>query len=368
MEFEELIKKASDNMRNGNIKKALEIYQESLNLADSDEKKARVLRGIARTYIADGKMYKAQGILTDALNLALKSGNANITTEIYIALIDLFDRLGEVKISDKYIKEGRKYADKSEESEKFNFYNIVAIHSFNTGKIGLAENYWKKCLEIGEKINDKNLLSIAYNNVGEVYRLRGDYQKALEFYKRAYEVGKEIKNYEGMAVNLLNMGMIEKIRKNFESGEKYLMESLELYKKHKNKIRAAAAHREFAMLLADEGKYDNGIKHAEEGLKIVENLGNTQRIGELTLALGYVYEKKGDLKIALSMYNKAKKIFTETENKVMLSECELYIGRVFLLAGKKDTAEFHLRKARDIAMEIGKFRTLQMANSLLAKC
>ncbi len=368
MDFDAIIEKARKLQRDGNYDEAMKLYKEAEKIAQTKSQKALVLRGFANVYLRRGEIYKAQKSISDAISLGEEEGDEDILTSLYTTALEIHNTMGDYDACVRDIKMGLKYVNNANDKNKFIFHNMVGIFNFYQGKVGMAQREWETCLGIAKKIGDSSLLAIVYNNLGEVYRIRGERKKALDYYVQAYEQSKKMEDYHGMAINLLNMGLIERENDNLEMAEEYFRESVELYEKHKDKAVAATSYAPFSLVLADEKRYEEALEAAKKGIELAEEAGTKAEMGECTLSLGYVYEMQGDYKKAIQTYNEAKKVLEEINNKLLLSQCELYIGRVLLKGNMKEAAKFHLEKAKKIANEIGEFSVAQKANSLLAKC
>ncbi len=368
MEFDELIKKANDLLRKGGLEEAMKTLKEAENLADTSEKKARVMREMARISIMNGDFYKGESMLQDALRILRDSKDRDVITQIYTSLIDLYHRMGDINAVNRYVEKGGPFAEEAEDEIRFGFYNICAIVSFDQGRIGIAHKYWEKCMEIARKMNDNELLAISLNNIGEIYRIRGEYEKALDYYKKAYEYSQKSENYTGMSVNLLNMGDVEHNRGNLDAAEEYLRKSVQLYEKHKNKVRLSASYLHLSKVLADKRKFDEAIKNGNKAYTLAEEIKSKIKMGESLMAIGYAYFKMKKYGDALKNYNGALKIFSEIGNRVAVSECELAMGETLILARKCDSAKYHLERAKTLAKEMKEYRIVQKANLLLSKC
>ncbi len=368
MDVDAIVEKAREMIKNGDYRGAISLYEDSLKEVKDDSGRAEILYHLSRVYLREGEVYRAQKSVLDAIEIANRIGDDDLLTRVYTSAVDIYANMGDVASAERYIKMGLKHAERASDKSRFNFYNLLAIFSFDRGSIGRARKYWETCLEIAKKIDDPNLIAIAYNNLGEVHRVKAEYRKALDYYRKAYEYSKKSDDFRGMAINLLNMGYVERENGNLEMAEKYMRESAELYEKHHDKRIASSSYANLASILADLGKHEEAMDFAKKAVEFSREVESRSEEGEALLNMGYVYEARGDFKNAMRTYNEARKVFVEISNKVLLSECELSIGRVLLKGNMKDAARFHLEEAKRIAEEIGEFKVVQKANSLLAKC
>ena len=368
MDIKKIIAQGNALKRGGKYNEAIALYEDALKSASDEHELAELNYELSRAYLRNGEGIKAQERILNAIELAEKLGDDDLLTRVYTSAIDVGMYMGNLELCEKYIKFGYKHVLRAKPESQFNFYNIVGIYSFDRGKIGTARNNWEECLKIAKSENDPKLVAIAYNNLGEVYRIKDEFRKALENYRLAYENSKKSEDFRGVAINLLNMGDVSREAGDIQKAERYLRESVELYKKHKDMGIASNTYGFLAIVLADSGAYEEAKKFAEEAVNLAKKLDDKPTLGEATLRLGYVYEKMGDYRKAMRVYNEARNIFVKIAHKVFLSECELAIGRVLLSTNMPDAARFHLEEAKKIAEEIGEFKIVRKANALLVRC
>ena len=68
-----------------------------------------------------------------------------------------------------------------------------------------------------------------YGNLGIIYRLRGDLDKAEEFHKKALDINKELRSKDGMAINKWNISLIKEEQNKLTKALELTKEARELY-------------------------------------------------------------------------------------------------------------------------------------------
>jgi tetratricopeptide (TPR) repeat protein len=71
---------------------------------------------------------------------------------------------------------------------------------------------------------------IIFNNIGNVYSNKGNYEKALDYYTRSLEISKEIGNKYGAVNSLLSVGIIHFNKGEYDKGIDYFKKSLTIQK------------------------------------------------------------------------------------------------------------------------------------------
>lgn len=125
------------------------------------------------------------------------------------------------------------------------------------GEFENAENTYKAILKLSK--SNKEGQAVAYGNLGLVYRVCGDLERAVECHEKSLAVNHELKRKEGMANQLGNLGSIHRIR----------------------------------------GDLECAIECHEKALAIDKELGDKHGIAANYSNLGLVYGIRGDLECAL---------------------------------------------------------------------
>ena len=59
-----------------------------------------------------------------------------------------------------------------------------------------------------EEIGDKDKTATCYNNIGYIYKLKGDYAEAIDYFYRALEIAEELGQKRQMARTYNNIGSV----------------------------------------------------------------------------------------------------------------------------------------------------------------
>jgi tetratricopeptide (TPR) repeat protein len=87
----------------------------------------------------------------------------------------------------------------------------------------------RKALELDQALGSKEGMAADYANLGNVYRTRGDLDKAEEMHRKSLEISEALGSKEGMAINYGNLGIVYKQRGNLAQAEAAWRKSLSLY-------------------------------------------------------------------------------------------------------------------------------------------
>ena len=98
-------------------------------------------------------------------------------------------------------------------------------------------NYFKALMlyedaySLGQRNNEKQLLSAALGNIGLIYKDKGEPDKALDYHRQALAIHKEIGHKLGQANQLGNIGLIYKDKGDRERARTNLAQAHDIFKK-----------------------------------------------------------------------------------------------------------------------------------------
>jgi two-component system, NarL family, sensor kinase len=180
--------------------------------------------------------------------------------------------------------------------------NVLCLNElswlFRIEKPDSALIYATRAKSIAEKIDFKVGIATSLNRIGEINRIQGDYNQAIEKFDNALKIEKEINNSYGIAraysqLTLLysSIGQIEKA---FNTGQL----SIELWKKNNNLSELAKAYDRQAILYEYLGRFDEALNLIYSSLQIQNQLNDSTNIV-------YSYMNLANLFLELKNYTKS---------------------------------------------------------------
>ncbi len=111
--------------------------------------------------------------------------------------------------------------------ERVELLNELFRKYFNNDPV-LALNYATEALELAKQLNYAKGLAASYNDIGVIFRLRGQFDNALENYLEAYRNYSSIEEREGLAKVLNNIGTIYSLKAEYDKALDNYLESYEI--------------------------------------------------------------------------------------------------------------------------------------------
>jgi len=232
---------------NVDMRKSLNYGQISLDLA----KKITYDRGIQRAHSILRRVHRRLGNYTIAIEYTLQNLPISERLKDTLELLDCYTTLGNIHSSMENFAEAQKYLKKAITiGTKINSPQLAPILNFygrayaKVGKPDSGQYFVQAALLREMQYPQPGYgLSYIYNNLGEIYYLKKEYDKAIEFYSLSSGLSEEKKSEYGMTFTLNGLALIYNDLKQFEKAIRLATQSLEISKKNFFRDRTKTAYR-----------------------------------------------------------------------------------------------------------------------------
>jgi len=241
----------------------------------------------------------------------------------------------------------------------------------------------------------------AYENLGDIYRLRAEYQLAIQAYENLYQKGdnktvsanaaykianvysdqsdfdnasKKLVDAENLVpagsilqVKCLNLrAFILRMHGDLDQAEGIYLRSIKLLAGLGDKQELAYSFNQLGVVYHVRGDYDKAIDFNQRALTILEQLGDKQGLNRLIGNIGVTYAQRGDFDRALACQQKNLAIAEEIGDKRVVGLANNNLSRIYIQRQEYSKAEACLQKAREISVQIGDNLLLSAALGNLA--
>ncbi|MDF2436494.1 MAG: protein serine/threonine phosphatase [Bacteroidota bacterium] len=213
--------------------------------------------------------------------------------------------------------------------------------------------YGEAALVLAQKLNYKNGIANAYNNLGTIYSDKGDFPKALDYYLRGLRIYEEIQNSEGTAAAYGNVGSIYYDQANYPKALEYYEKAYKLAERSGNKNRASIQLGNLGIVYSDINQPEKALEYLEKALKLAEEIGNKNMAGIWLGNIGATYAEEGQYSKALSYLLRGLKVREELGNRSGVAKNLANIGSLYMYTGEFKKAEEYLKRSIEVNTEIG---------------
>ena len=195
---------------------------------------------------------------------------------------------------------------------KFLLNSIALIYTIKA-QYDLALDCNFQSLVIRETEGDKSEISITLHNIGFVYFKLKNYQRALEYYNKSLKIKREINDAYDRASLLINIGLCE-------------------------------------VHLAD---YNEAAEHFREAFETCGDQCSDEVKIEGEFGLGVAYYNLEEMDVSKKHFNTSYFLAKKNKNIRFQSENLVFLSRILIMSDDFTEAEKMLKKAEDIATEVG---------------
>ena len=177
---------------------------------------AQALFYLGRAY-ADEKIYNgAQEMYQEALALALSEKNWNLAGYIVSYMGDIYEFKATYDLAEEKYLEATEYFRKAgnKRSQAFAFSNAGRQAAFEDS-LDMALDYMKKADSLIQGVGDSSDIASVLNGLGNVYRMRGEYEKAKAYLNKSviWETNDDdVPSYSALASLYIELGNLDSAR------------------------------------------------------------------------------------------------------------------------------------------------------------
>lgn len=200
--------------------------------------------------------------------------------------------------------------------------------------------------------------SYALNKLGEIYRNKSLYDRALKAHQKAETLAQAADNIQLEAISLNMIGVVYRRMDFIKPALDYHKKALDLAKTVKNPteelmLSIAVSQNSMGNIYLTLKQYDLAIEQFEKSLVIENQLGNRLGLAINYHNLGYADEAKGLLDLALKNYKRSLNYNEQIDSEVGRVICYNSIGQVYIKQGKYKDAKVIIEQGLKKALKLG---------------
>lgn len=224
-------------------------------------------------------------------------------------------KLGGIKRKRGEFQEALKFYERAHElnmeagNDYSGDYNRIAVIKMELEDIDGALVLLEKAL--GFPDNKPNQVADYLNNLGGIYRVKGELDQALEKLKEALKIIENLGGFE-TKLNLLNqIGTIHHAKKEYDLALENYQEALNIAEQLGNPILTLAPLNNLGMVYYHQGDYDRAIEIYTKGLDLCKKIDEKKAQANLLNSIGNVLLDRGDPDAAREKLEAALNMFKE---------------------------------------------------------
>lgn len=212
--------------------------------------------------------------------------------------------------------------------------------------------YLKEAMNIHQNLNDPFQRAHTLSFLGLTYWIDSQYQQALDCFHQALEIDRSLENKFYEANTLNNIGLVHWSRRQYSHALEHFTDALSVYKELDNKEWLARTENNVGATLFEIGDYRRCIDHFLDSYRLNRETSNEREIAFNLENLCEAYRKVGDHSTALEYGLKGLKLAQEIDFTERVGRILKGLGVTHYELGEYEQAHRYFREARKIADHI----------------
>jgi tetratricopeptide (TPR) repeat protein len=213
---------------------------------------------------------------------------------------------------------------------------IIGNSYWYEGVYEFAQNYYLMAARQYQSLDDSIGLGQTYNNIAEVYKKMGEYEKSLEYLNLSVQLKRKDKDTH--AITYYNIGEVYLLLKNLSKATQYIDQSLSLALKTNDRRVAGYAYNGLGIIQARLKKHQQALDYFSRAERI------WKEIGEMRLLI-QTYQDLADVYRELKQYDKAERYLSLSSEMSQLIKVPDLLVTNYLKLSRLDSARGHYDKA-----------------------
>ncbi len=301
--------------------------------------------------IVNGRKYINEGqhsLLRKAINYLIEIGNSSPIHQILLG--DIFQIQGDWELAKSYFEK----ASIQELDYELKAEAILKVGEilFRQGFYEMSLKYFEEALDFTSEKSLPKSQARAFNDVGLVNKIFGEFQKSEECFLKAIKIRTEILDDYGLADSLTNIGSLYSNEGDFEKAFLNCNTSVNIYTKLADKYGIGLSLNNLAVICMNMGDVEKGLYYLKKSLDIKSELGDKQGIANYFSNTSIALFEKGKTEEALEKAQIALRIDQEIGDQSGEAICLINIADAYSTLEKYDLAIENAEKSLAINKKV----------------
>ncbi len=227
----------------------------------------------------------------------------------------------------------------NDEADLSHYYSLLGLYYQRISKYDSAIWCQQKSLELGESASDSVRISKANQRLGVIYKYRGDFDLAIEYFIKAKTIAYALGDYKTGATSDITIAQslifLGKYREALDQIKPVVAQS---------RIREAPQITYAALIESGNanmmtGQLDASLNDYEEAISVMDEINETEGIVAILGNIGGVYFYKGDYQSAIKYYLRAIKEGLKIEDQISTATAKMNLAEAYFTLGNFNEAK-----------------------------
>lgn len=323
--------------------------------------KLQHLQTKAREYDRQSKFISAQTYWLQALELARSHKLVQDEGELLLALAHTNEKLGQYKQASSLAWEAfRNSRSQSDVTFKTRALLAIGLAARRIGEYQEAVSAYTQAISIARQLHNTLLEAEALCGMGATRQALSDFPAALDYYSRSLAIGSS----SSKAKCLNNLGGLYRITGEYHKAITQYRQSLTLRKKQQDLNGQSKVLGNLCLTYQNLRDFNEAEFYCKQSLSLARKTGDLGRQANNLNNLAAITEARRDYKQALSLYQKSLALKRKISDRAGEARSLNNIGRLYLHLGNDDKALKYYGQSLDIKETLGDLsgRTASLQN------
>ena len=227
-------------------------------------------------------------------------------------------------------------------------YDMLGIICTIKGDYDQALKNYAVAIQINKELNNQIGLAKTYGNLCALYQYKGDIEKAMKAQTESLKISEQLGNKRETATSLNNLGNINSNLGNFERAKENYLRAIQLKKELNavNEPEMARIYNNLAIVVYQNGKgnIDSAIAYIERAMEISRMINEDIILAESLNLMGQFHHEVGDFELAKKDHLQALPIFEKSGHEYELKTLYMLLGEDYLALVRYDSAAYYFQK------------------------
>jgi signal transduction histidine kinase len=296
-------------------------------------------RNLANEYLNEGNYPAVLKHYETALSAAQRNNLKKQTHEIIIQIAEVFYRQSKHDISLSYLKKIEAEIDPNDKTLRALTFRFLGINKVYTGDYAEAYKYQIQALNLFQELKDTaNIARIEYG-IATNFFFQKQYDNSIEYYKKALQTGIAVKNKQIIYGSYGALGSLSERLGRYKEALDYHAESLERSKQNNDKASIGWILFNIGSVLGKLGDNQKMLNTLKEAEKISLEIDDSGLRTEVWVALANTYNKLNKPDIALYYLQKSYELAARDNARSLIVDIFRYKANAYFL--KNDLKKYN---------------------------
>lgn len=238
------------------------------------------------------------------------------------------------------------------------YQNIGGLYAIS-GDYSTALRYDNLALQHSMEVRDSANLCVGYNNVASDYYDLGEFDEAYYYFTQSFRTAKAIDDSLQMAIALHNVGRVFKELGQYDRALAHLNLSMNMSRDIGDTQGIPYSLDEIGDVMLRKGAYDSALSVLLQSVRLTRKQKLLVLEPKTLVKLATVYLHSGDFGSALAYYDTTYRLHEKTGNQFGVAEVELGRGQVYIEQEKYEQAMQSINRSMALAKRANA-RTLEI--------